>query len=257
MKLLCLSDLHIKPSHVIRLLDDNFYTPFTEGIFTHAKEVSPDAVVITGDTVSAEQMHFLSALLRKLIPGDLPIVATLGNHECWGRTFEETLQTLKEQTITDRNIFYLDLIGSVELGGINFVGGMLFFDGSMRYRWNQRVEEWNGWMDWKIVDVETRYLDIHRYYADMIKANMKSGMPTALCTHHLAHEQLNGHKPGHFNFYSGVKDLVSDLPFDPLYSNYLICGHTHRRVIGNVIPGFMGINVGSEYGKLESYVLEC
>ena len=28
MKLLCLSDLHFKPSHVIRALDDNFLTPF-------------------------------------------------------------------------------------------------------------------------------------------------------------------------------------------------------------------------------------
>ena len=29
---------------------------------------------------------------------------TLGNHEFWGRTFEETLQKLKEQTVADKNI---------------------------------------------------------------------------------------------------------------------------------------------------------
>ena len=43
---------------------------------------------------------------------------------------------------------------------------------------------------------------------------------------------------------------------DPLYNNYLICGHTHRRVIGEVVSGFMGVNVGSDYDRLESFVLE-
>lgn len=45
-----------------------------------------------------------------------------------------------------------------------------------------------------------------------------------------------------------------------LFTNFrelrLICGHTHRRVIGEVIPGFMGVNVGSDYDRLESFVLE-
>lgn len=99
-------------------------------------------------------------------------------------------------------MFYLDNIGSVEIGGVNFVGGMLFFDGSMRHRENQRVDEWDGWQDWRIIDVETRYLDIHKYYVDMIRSCMKPGMPTALCTHHLPHEWLNGHAPSHYNFYS-------------------------------------------------------
>ena len=60
----------------------------------------------------------------------------------------------------------------------------------------------------------------------------------------------------YYSFYTGMQDLVHDLPFDPLYNNYLICGHTHRRVIGEVVPGFMGVNVGSDYDRLESFVLE-
>ena len=87
-----------------------FSRHFLAGVVARVAEVSPDAVVITGDTVSFEQVRLLSALLRKLIPGDLPLVVTLGNHEFWGRTFEETLHKLKEQTVADRNIFYLDLM---------------------------------------------------------------------------------------------------------------------------------------------------
>ena len=142
------------------------------------------------------------------------------------------------------------------LDGVNFVGGTLFFDGSMRIRDNQRIDQWDGWQDWRIIDVESRYMEFNAYYVDMIRASMKPGMPTALCTHHVPHVKLNGHEPSHYSFYTGMQDLVHDLPFDPLYNNYLICGHTHRRVIGEVIPGFMGVNVGSDYDDLKTFVLE-
>ena len=183
-------------------------------------------------------------------------MATLGNHEFWGRTFEETLAELKEQTIADDNIFYLDLIGAVELGGFNFVGGTLFFDGSMRIRENQRVDEWDGWQDWRIGEIVMRYKEFNAYYVDMIRSKMKPGMSTLLCTHHVPHVLLNGHDPSHYSFYTGMKDLVHDLPFDARFDNYLICGHTHRRVIGEAVSGFMGVNVGSDYNRLETYLLE-
>lgn len=256
MKLLCLSDLHIRLHHAVKAIDHNIRSAFLERVNMEVDMISPDAVIITGDTVCAEQVRLISALLRRVIPDDLPIIVTLGNHELWGRTFEETLQKLKEQTVNDKNIFYLDLIGGIEFCGVNFVGGMLFFDGSMRVRENQRVDEWNGWQDWRIVDVAKSYTKINAYYIDMIRSRMKSGISTVLCTHHVPHIKLNGHEPGHFSFYTGMQDLIHELPFDPHYNNYLICGHTHRRVIGEVVQGFMGVNVGSDYEKFESYVLE-
>ena len=256
MKLLCLSDLHLRSEAVVKAIDRKRLSPFLAQIAATVAEVSPDAVVVTGDTVCPTQVRLLSATLRTVIPTELPVIATLGNHEFWGRTFEDTLEKLKQQTLTDPNIFYLDLIGAVELGGVNFVGGTLFFDGSMRIRDNQRIDQWDGWQDWRIVGIEIRYMEFNAYYVDMIRSKMKSGMPTALCTHHVPHVRLNGHEPGHYSFYTGMKDLVHELPFDPMFSNYLICGHTHRRVIGEVIPGFMGVNVGSEYDELKSFVLD-
>jgi hypothetical protein len=47
-----------------------------------------------------------------------------------------------------------------------------------------------------------------------------------------------------------------EVPFDLMFSNYLICGHTHRRVIGEVVPGFMGVNVGSDYDDLKTFTIE-
>lgn len=80
--------------------------------------------------------------------------------------------------------------------------------------------------------------------------------PEPASTHHVPHVRLNGHEPSHYSFYTGMKDLVHELPFDPMFNNYLICGHTHRRVIGEVVPGFMGVNVGSDYDDLKTFTLE-
>lgn len=132
MKLLCLSDLHLRQEAVVDAIDRKQLAPFLEQIAAMVAEVSSNAVVV--DTACSPQMRLLFATLRTLIPTELPVIVALGNHEFWGRTFEVTLEKLREQTLTDPNIFYLDLIGAVELGWINFVGGSLFFDGSMRVR---------------------------------------------------------------------------------------------------------------------------
>ena len=119
------------------------------------------------------------------------------------------------------------------------------------------VDQWDGWQDRRIVDLETRYMEINAYYVDLIRCSkLKPGMLTALCTHLVPHVLLNGHVPNHYSFYTGMKDLVHELPFDPRFNNYLICRHTHRRVIGEVIPGFMGVNVDSDYGDLKTFTIE-
>lgn len=255
MKILCLSDLHLRQQAVIDAIDCGELDLFLAQVKDCVIQSSPDCIVITGDTISPLQLRLLSALLKNIVGSDIPIVLTLGNHEFWGHTFEDTFCKLKNQVVDLPNIYYLDSIGRVELGGINFVGGTLFFDGSMRFRDSQRVIPWNGWNDRYIVDIESRYPEFNKYYTDMISANMKPGMPTVLCTHHVPHVNLNGHEPSPYSFYCGMKDFVHALPFDHRYDNYLICGHTHRRIIGEAVPNFMCVNVGSDYGNLQSYVL--
>ena len=38
--------------------------------------------------------------------------------------------------------------------------------------------------------------------------------------------------------------------------NALICGHSHKRVIGEIIKGFYCVNFGSDYDVLMHYLLE-
>lgn len=256
MKILCLSDLHFSTQEVISAVEDKELNWFTSQVYEVVSTSCCDLIVITGDTVPANHVSQLSALFRTLFPAEMPVVATLGNHEFWGHSFDETLDALRNQTVTAPNIHYLDLEGGFQTGNINFVGGTLFFDGSLRFRDSQKVSEWNGWQDWRIKNIETTYLEMNRYYVEMIRSSMKPGVSTALCTHCIPHIRLNGFLPNHFSFYTGMRDLVSELPFDENFDNALICGHTHKRVIGNVLPGFLCVNVGSNYNNLKTFVLD-
>ena len=253
MRIWCLSDLHLS---VPLSASGHIESPKTDQIHCELADLAPDIVVITGDTVLPQYLPYLGRILTGLFGTGLQIVATLGNHEFWGRTFEETLNCLREQQSDFRNIHFLDIGGSFQTQGINFVGGCLFFDGSMRIRENQRITPWDGWNDRYIKDIERRYLEFNCYYTDMISANMKPGKPTILCTHHVPHALLTAPPPSHYNFYCGMKDFVHELPFDSRHNNYLICGHTHRRLIGEIIPGFMCVNVGSDYGQLQYFLLD-
>ena len=114
MKLLCLSDLHLRQEAVVDAIDRKQLSPFLAQIAATVAEVSPDAVVVTGDTVCPAQVRLLSATLRTLIPTEHPVIATLGNHEFWGRTFEVTLEKLKEQTLT----VFAPACGDAQIAGV-------------------------------------------------------------------------------------------------------------------------------------------
>ena len=74
MHLLCLSDLHLRSEAVVDAIDQKRLSPFLAGIVAQACKFSPDAVVVTGDTVCPAQVHLLLVLLQSVIPGDLPVV---------------------------------------------------------------------------------------------------------------------------------------------------------------------------------------
>jgi predicted MPP superfamily phosphohydrolase len=256
MKILCLSDLHLRTNDVFDAIHRQRFTPFLQSIRDSVEDTEPDVITVTGDTVPTSFVSSLNAFFSSLFSTERPVVATLGNHEFWDRPFEKTLEAVGNQNTNAPNIHILDAEPAVEINGYNFVGGCLFFDGSMRYRENDDLLPWNGWQDWRILDIETRYKEFNAFYVERIKKAMKPNMPNILCTHHLPHIALNGHEPNHYSYYSGMKDLVSQLPFDDTFPHALICGHTHKRVIGEVVPGFYCVNVGSDYGVLMHYLLE-
>lgn len=65
MNLLCLSDLHLRSEAVVAAIDRKRLSPFLAQIAATVAEVSPDAVVVTGDTECLPQMRrFPSNLIQ-------------------------------------------------------------------------------------------------------------------------------------------------------------------------------------------------
>ena len=125
MNIFCLSDLHLQRIWVAEALTEGKLAPFIEQIKHLFQMVKVDAVVITGDTVQSDMIRYLNALFRTFIPASMPVIVTLGNHEFWMHSFEDTLETLKQQTVADPDIHYLDLAGGVIIDGINaFISGL-------------------------------------------------------------------------------------------------------------------------------------
>ena len=56
MNLLCLSDLHLRSEAVVDAIDRKVLSPFLAGIAARVAEVSPGAVVVTGDTSNASKV---------------------------------------------------------------------------------------------------------------------------------------------------------------------------------------------------------
>lgn len=252
MKILCLADLHIGETQLQKALHGEQTGHLLE-IKALCQQENPDVIAVAGDLLPPGKAEYISAAWKQIFPTGIPVMTVIGNHDLWYSHFEDVLAKLKQQTVYNPDVVFLDLIRGCEIGDINFIGGMLGFDGSMRCRESQKVTPWNGFRDYKIPDIEHRYLEINYYYVEKIKASIKSGMSNVLITHHIPHRDLAGHAPNEYSFYSGMRDFVSELSFDATLEHYLICGHTHSQVITNVAPNIHAINVGSDYELFKYY----
>ena len=85
MKILCVSDLHLRTGDVSDAIHRQRFTPFLQSIRDLVEDTKPDVAVATGDIVPPPFVNSLNALFCSLFPAELPVVATLGNHEFWGR----------------------------------------------------------------------------------------------------------------------------------------------------------------------------
>ena len=57
MRLLCLSDLHLRSEAVVDAIDRQSLSPFLAQSAATVAKVSPDAVVVTGNTVCSRQVR--------------------------------------------------------------------------------------------------------------------------------------------------------------------------------------------------------
>jgi Icc-related predicted phosphoesterase len=93
-------------------------------------EVTPDidAVLIAGDVCEGAERSF--QWLRQVVPMQIPIVATLGNHEFYGRVWHEEVAHARAAA----PLYGIHLLddNSVTFGGVRFIGATLWTDYALR-----------------------------------------------------------------------------------------------------------------------------
>jgi len=264
MKILCLADLHI-PFKKIKI-QDQFFRKQIKQICEMSK---PDIIVIAGDILS-HTMNPHEEVYSYFGEYCQQVICVLGNHEFYHHTFKKTLAFYAKHYDPDKfNVHYLDLVEHFDIihndKKYRFLGNVLFYDGSMKDT-NHVIEEWGGfnkqfgryaWADAYIREWAKDWKQASKFCQQQIIKNMSKDkdMTSILVTHTVPHEKLNMHPTGSiYNTYSGVAKFLEQHKFD-----YAICGHTHKRSIGQVINGCQCVNVGYNYVqdyKLEYFVLE-
>ena len=249
MKILCLSDLHLSQNvEVYRVRDQ-----------VNSIDEEYDAVIISGDVFESRFLHSHSPYkqLYKIF-GDIPVIFCLGNHEYFYKTVEQTHERMRQaKNVIYSNIVCLDIANKCVLEDrILIVGNVLWYDGTLRDYLDQDLYTFaNGcWAD--------KYIRKFNYKKEFDKClktieteiNNSDEPLKLLVTHTCPHAELNMHKvnPSNFNAFSGTKNILEFLDVD-----YSICGHTHRRTIGQVLNETTCINVGNDFHiPLQYFILD-
>lgn len=245
MKILCLSDLHIQEINSLQLNRIKYII----------EDTLPDVIIICGDIFDNGLINPYKELSML---GDLPIICVLGNHEF--ATFRSIDITLNRYTKlyepNKYNVHYLDIIGHKCIENINFVGNVLWYDGSLKSLPNQSDIIIDGWLDSIIEDFDFKKENLK--CINQIKQNIDNNKINILLTHCVPHIDMNLFSltsTSLYNMYSGVKNLFNELP----KLDYAICGHTHRYTVKE-IAGCNCINVGNDYyqytNDIKYYILE-
>lgn len=249
MKILCLADLHIsKP-------DGYFFGEHTVNNLIENQE--PDAVVIAGDIFDYPVSDPYEELVKR-IPTDNPIICCLGNHEFAYKTVAEVIDRYATLYHPERyNVHYLDVCCHREVGDVNFVGNVLWYDGSLYPAGDMPDRVSAHWLDSSIIDFNWKAENAA--CVEQIKKGLLLGKTNILVTHCVPHGSLNMHPAtSKMNGYSGMSNLFSKLGGHPKIS-WAICGHTHRRARGE-FNGVFCVNIGNEYeftGKeFQYYMME-
>ncbi len=95
MKILCFSDLHLDFDAVTT--ESIFLSSVARQVKIIAEENNPNVIVVTGDIICPRNLDRIFLLLNTMFGTEIPIIATLGNHEFWFRSFKEALETLRIQ----------------------------------------------------------------------------------------------------------------------------------------------------------------
>lgn len=244
MKILCLADLHL-----INNPGDLNKISFIQDLLN---EYKPDVVAIAGDIIENYIVKENPYKILSYIFKDTKVICVLGNHEFAMANYNNIIKLYTELYNPDKyDVHYLDIIGNYTVGDYNFIGNVLWYDGSLKNVYTQIMWDFANinWLDSTIR--QFNYLVENAKCKKQIRDNYSYDKKNIMITHCVPHADLNlwQNDISTLNAYSGCKDFL--LEIKPTIS---ICGHTHRRVL-KTIKGIDCINVGNDYRPTYQYYL--
>lgn len=247
MKILFTSDLHIIKRTMNEQLDI---------VRKKIKIERPDVFVVSGDVCDETLIHS-NDVLENL---GCEVVYCLGNHEFVCNEFwmdNSVVGTLSHYKSCKResSAHCLDVDGHFDIGGVRFVGNVLWYDGSLTQREDAELLVKNispTWLDSRIISFNA--LAEHKKCVAQIKRHLRStaNRKVVLVTHCVPHQKLNWFSENQplsiYNAYSGVDNLFDK---QSIYPDVALCGHTHKAIkyLHKCANGkeTMCINVGNDY----------
>ena len=241
MKILCFSDLHQNaPMNINGRLSPEAL--ICVEIFNRIK---PNVVVISGDIYESRvPANIVYKDLATVFP-DIPVICCLGNHEFFWKKVYDVYQDYRTNYKPKKyNVHYVDVVDSHIIENVNFIGNVLWYDGSMSTVNDQNLKDFanHRWMDYTIKEFD--FVKEYDKNVTRITESIKPDKINILVTHCVPHNKLNGHMSKIFseiNAYSGSYDLLENINVQ-----YSISGHTHWP-IKTVINETKCFNIGNDY----------
>ena len=281
MKLLVTSDLHL-----VRVWRPIVLAKLAQWV----REVEPDALLVAGDIAVAAEAETALRELRWAFPHG-PIIISLGNHDFWGgalggcRTLSATIERFWQAPAQRYDVALLDQ-ENFSFGGVLFVGGYGHYDlgfafPGLRYEGKvvtqhhylhgrPPIETTLRWRDFDWIPGAADVLAIARAQVKAIQSRILASDSSRifLTLHTPPFEELLGipdasmidpeNPPirAFFRAYLGNRAMGEMLRLYSTRIAALVCGHTHRPVAPADLGGFVGVNVGSDYGAPRGLVLD-
>ena len=284
LKILCTADLHLVPTYRDKVLD---------ALGKEIEREEPDALIVAGDLATAALARSALGELRTLFP-DGQIVLALGNHDFWVNgdgAVTSTDEVIDRYWVPAAVAFGVQLLDreTVWIGELPVVGGYGHYDygfawPGLRFDGRQITGEdyaaggppWPTKLRWRDFDqfptgsntpelatgqvhaIEARLNQVERRSALIVLHTPPMGELLGISQPWQKGLLLTGEQRDYafFRAYLGNRAMGEMILRRRQQIQAVICGHTHRRVEPAQLDGFWGANIGSDYGRPRTLVLE-
>ncbi|MBV9274191.1 MAG: metallophosphoesterase [Verrucomicrobia bacterium] len=281
MKLLVTSDLHL-----VRF----WRPPVLKLLGGWIRELRPDGLLIAGDIAVPAEADTALRELRQALP-DGPIITALGNHDFWANpasgcsSLEQVIQRFWWKPADLYEVALLD-VANFHLDELVFVGGYGHYDlgfacPDLCYngRWVNQQHYLTGrpptetalrWRDFDWMPGANDLPGLATAQVDSVQTRLVEARttPVMVALHTPPFSALLGipdtweidpeNPPirAFFRAYLGNRSMGEMLEVHSTRICGLVCGHTHRPAGPFRLNGFMGVNVGSDYGTPRALILD-